>query len=109
MNVVAFAPPIAWALVPSKVNVLVPASSVPLFEKAPLTAWEKVAALNVEPAPSVKAPFTVRAAAAVAVAVPGRERLPTIVGPVAGRVFTPLPLRLRWPYVSLETVWLAPP
>ena len=107
LNVVAFAPPIVWALVPLSVTVLVPAVNVPLLEKSPFTTCEKDEVFNVVPDPSVTLPFTVSAPAAVVLAVPLMVKLPCIVR-APGMVLVPLPLRVRLPYASLDTDWLVP-
>jgi len=49
----------------------------------------------VVPEPRVKSPLIVRAASAVAEAVPDREKFPNILKAVPGIVLVPLPLRIR--------------
>src|SRR4249919_56082 len=86
LKVVGFEPPIVWTPLPLNLNVPKLAVNVPLLLKLPLTLWlnDDAPATNVVPGPSVK--------------------FPLIVIGVAGIVFVPLVLRLRFPYVSLVTV-----
>ena len=65
------------ATFPEPVRLMVPVCALnePLFIQLPRSVWLKDPAFNVDDAPTVKSPFTVIAAAGVALLVPPVDRL----------------------------------
>ena len=96
LNVVVVAPPIAWAEPFVSVTVLPVAVKVPSFVKSPLMSWVNDPVVKDAVEPTVKLPVVLRAARAVAEAVPDTEKLPAIVRVEPGMVFVLLPLKVRW-------------